>query len=61
MEVSLQLSDPVARFYSRIAAASGLPLEQVLNDALFKLAGELSLQSLRSDFLHLHTDISDIR
>ena len=32
--------------FHRIAATAGLPLEQVLSDALFKLAGELSLQAL---------------
>ena len=46
-EVTLQLENAVALFYGRIAASAGLPLEQVLSDALFKLAGELSLQSLQ--------------
>lgn len=46
-EVTLQLENAVALFYQRIAAANGLPLEQVLCDALFKLAGELSLQALQ--------------
>ena len=45
-QVTLLLEPSVARFYSRIAATAGLPLEQVLSDALFKLAGELSLQAL---------------
>lgn len=35
-------------FYTRLAAAMGLPLEQVLTDALFRLAGELSLEALRT-------------
>ena len=30
----------------RIAEAAGLPVESVLSDALFKLAGELSLEAL---------------
>ena len=46
-EITLHLEPAVIRFYSRIAAAAGKPLEQVLSDALFKLAGELSLESLR--------------
>ena len=46
-EVTLQLDDAVTCFYQRIAAANGLSLEQVLCDALFKLAGELSLQAMR--------------
>ena len=45
-EIKLYLEPAVVRFYSRIAATVGIPLEQVLSDALFKLAGELSLESL---------------
>ena len=47
MEIKLYLEPAVALFYSRIADSAGLPLERVLTDALFKLAGELSLQSLQ--------------
>ena len=46
-EVTLQLEPAVALFYTRIAHANSLTLEQVLADALFKLAGELSLEALR--------------
>ena len=49
MEVKLKLSPDVALFYARVAQAAGLPLEQVLCDVLFKLAGELSLEALRSE------------
>ena len=45
--VSILLEPVVAAFYSRLAEAVGLPLEQVLSDALFKLAGELSLEALQ--------------
>lgn len=39
--------DPVtAQFYDRIARAAQLTTEEVLQDALFKLAGELSLEAL---------------
>ena len=51
-EITLLLDPSVILFYTRIAVAVGLPLEQVLSDALFKLAGELSLESLKSG-LHL--------
>ncbi len=44
--VTLQLEDSVAAFYSRIAQINGLSPETVLSDALFKLAGELSLEAL---------------
>ena len=44
--VTLSLEPAVARFYQKIAQAAGKSLEQVLSDALFKLAGELSLEAL---------------
>ena len=46
-QVTLQLEPAVALFYTRIAERNGLTLERVLSDALFKLAGELSLEALR--------------
>ena len=48
-EVTLRLDSAAALLYGKIAEARGLPLEQVLSDALFKLAGELSLQALQAD------------
>ena len=46
-KVTLLLEPSVALFYNRIAQSVGLSLEQVLCDALFKLAGELSLEALQ--------------
>ncbi len=46
-EVTLLLEPAVALFYTRIAASAGKSLETVLSDALFKLAGELSLEALQ--------------
>ena len=46
-QVTLCLEPAVALFYTRIAAATGKALPQVLSDALFKLAGELSLEALK--------------
>ena len=40
------LGSATARFYRNVAKQAGLPTEQVMRDALFKLAGELSLQAL---------------
>ena len=48
MQVSITLEPLVADFYSKIAQSSGRSLEQVLEDALFRLAGELSVQAVRS-------------
>ena len=47
MSVTLFLDPCVVAFYSAIAQKNGLSLEQVLSDALFKLAGELSLEALQ--------------
>ena len=47
MDITLHLDPAVVLFYSRIASTAGVPLEKVLGDALFKLAGELSLQALK--------------
>ena len=48
-EITLQLEPAVAFFYTQVARQCGTSLEQVLTDALFKLAGELSLQALRQN------------
>ena len=45
-EIKLFLEPSVLRFYENVAANAGLPVEQVISDALFKLAGELSLNAL---------------
>ena len=46
-KITLSLEPEVALFYARIALSAGLTLEQVVHDALFKLAGELSLEALK--------------
>ena len=58
MEIKLELEPSVVLFYARIAATAGVPLEQVLRDALFKLAGELSLEALavKKPYTTLFTD-----
>lgn len=45
-EYLIQLDPITARFYDRIARSIDRTTEQVLQDALFKLAGELSLEAL---------------
>ena len=40
------LDDTAAAFYRRIADLTGQPVETVLADSLFKLAGELSLEAI---------------
>ena len=46
-KITLLLEPSVLLFYQRIAQNSGKSLEQVLCDALMKLAGELSLQAIK--------------
>ncbi len=45
-QITLTLEPSLVLFYTRIALSAGIPLEQVLSDALFKLAGELSMEAL---------------
>lgn len=46
-QITLTLDPAAMLFYERIARFCGKSLEQVLADALFKLAGELSLEALQ--------------
>ena len=46
-EITLLLDPVIVNFYTQIANSVGASLESVLQDALFKLAGELSLEALQ--------------
>lgn len=45
MTVTITLDPIVAAFYRHVAQTAQIPLETVLSDVLFKLAGELSLEA----------------
>ena len=45
--VTLLLEPSVVLFCTKIAEQAGVSVEQVMCDALFKLAGELSLEALQ--------------
>ena len=47
MRLTIDLDAAAGAFYTRVAESARLPLETVVADALFKLAGELSLEALR--------------
>lgn len=47
MRLTIDLDAAAAAVYNRVAESARLPLETVVADALFKLAGELSLEALR--------------
>ena len=46
-QITLALEPSVVLFYTKVAENAGISIEQVLCDALFKLAGELSLEALQ--------------
>ena len=48
--LSVQLPPEVVLFYTRVAFTAGIPLEQVLRDALTNLAGKLSMDALQNNF-----------
>lgn len=45
-EFNITLDEAAAKLFRRVAAQMGRSVEQVLADALFQLAGELSLEAL---------------
>ena len=47
-QITISLDPEVALFFTRIACTTGQKLEKVLADALFLLAGELSLEALQA-------------
>lgn len=47
-DITIRLDPYVIYFYQQIADIYGYSLEQVLHDALFKLAGELSLEAIKA-------------
>lgn len=47
VSITITLDPVVAAFYDRIAELAQLPVETVLSDTLYKLAGELSLNAMR--------------
>lgn len=52
-EYQVNLEPIAAAFYLKVADAAGKPVEQVLADALFMLAGELSIDAIaRSEYAH---------
>ena len=47
VKVELEVDDLIYEFYSKVGQQAGLPVERVMYDALFRLAGELSLNALK--------------
>lgn len=46
-KITITVEDFIYEFYKRVGEqAGGIPTEQVMSDALFKLAGELSLNAI---------------
>ena len=49
-KVTINLDDAVYQFYQKVGNSAQRPVEQVISDALFKLAGELSLEALHKKY-----------
>ena len=45
--VKIKVDNLICEFYQKVGRQAGAPVEQVMSDALFKLAGELSMNALR--------------
>ena len=42
--VKIEVNDLIYAFYRKVGQQAGVPVERVMSDALFKLAGELSVE-----------------
>lgn len=47
VSITITLDPVVAGFYEHVAQLAQLPVETVLSDVLYKLAGELSLEAMQ--------------
>ena len=45
--VTIEVDDLIYEFYQKVARQAGVPVEKVMADALYKLAGELSLNAIQ--------------
>ena len=45
--VTIEVDDLLYEFYQKAGREAGLPVERVMYDALFNLAGELSVNALK--------------
>ena len=49
-KVTINLDDAVYQFYQKVGNSAQRPVEQVISDALFKLAGYLSREALQKNY-----------
>ena len=47
VKIEIEVDELIYEFYKKVGQQAGLPVERVMYDALFKLAGELSMNALR--------------
>ena len=47
VKVELEVDDLIYEFYKKVGQQVGLSVERVMYDALFKMAGELSMNALQ--------------
>lgn len=53
VKVEIEVDELVYDFYKKEGQQAGLPVERVMYDALFRLAGELSLNAIQKKEEHL--------
>ena len=49
-KVTINLDDAVYQFYQKVGNSAQRPVEQVISEALYKLAGDLSLEALHKKY-----------
>ena len=42
--VKIEVDDLVYEFYKKVSQQAGIPIEQVMSNALFRMAGELAMR-----------------
>ena len=47
--VKIEVEDLVYEFYQKVGRQAGVPVERVMSDALFRMAGELSMRLAKGE------------
>ena len=47
--VKIEVEDLVYEFYKKVAQQAGVPVEEIMSNALFRMAGELSMRLAKGE------------
>ena len=47
--VKIEVDDLIYEFYNKVARQAGVPIEEIMSNALFTLAGELSMRLAKGE------------